>query len=238
MLLSLPISCHLHATQLIEGSERAHVQVHVSARELNRLAMVGRRIGLVVPSQKGAISYIKDETAGALYFSFPKDVPNPGTVTLFVTDEQVPTLTYKLILIPSSIAGEEIMIQPAMTNEMASVRKTIKGRTMSYQRQIKQLILTMAEEASAESGTKIQAVAVNQPVPLWKEGRLVLLSQYLQGDLVGERYRLTNVGHNQMQLVEQELFRRGVVAIAVEHQTLPEDGQSLIYVVRGRQEHE
>jgi hypothetical protein len=98
-LLVLPISCDLYATQLIEGSERAHVQVNVSAKELNRLAITGRRIGIVVPSQKGAITYIKDEAAGALYFAFPKDASNPGTVTLFVTDEQVPTITYKLILI-------------------------------------------------------------------------------------------------------------------------------------------
>lgn len=234
MLLSLPISCELYATQVIEGSERAHVQVNVSAKELNRLAIAGRRIGIVVPSQKGAISYIKDETAGALYFSFPKDSPNPGTVTLFVSDEQVPTVTYKLILIPSAIAGEELMIKPVMINDLAPVRKTVNGRTTSYQRQIKELILSMTDEA----GTASQVIELNQIIPLWKEGKLVLLSKYPQGAMVGEKYRLTNADHNNMQMVEQELFRRGVLAISVEHQTLPPDGQSLIYVVRGRQDHE
>jgi conjugal transfer pilus assembly protein TraK len=93
-------------------------------------------------------------------------------------------------------------------------------------------------EMTNEVGTESQAIEVNQIVPLWKEGRLVLMSKYLRGDMVGEKYRLTNVDRNNMQLVEQELFRRDVIAISVEHQTLPPDGQSLIYVVRGRQENE
>jgi conjugal transfer pilus assembly protein TraK len=234
MLCSLPISCDLFATQLIEGSERTHVQVNVSARELNRLAIAGRRIGIVVPSQKGAISYVKDESAGALYFSFPKDNPNPGTVTLFVTEEQAPTVTYKLILIPSPIAGEEIMIKPVAHNETAAVRKSVNGRAASYQRQIKELILSMTDDAGATA----QAIEVNQIIPLWKEGKLVLLSKTVQGEMVGEKYRLTNAAHSTIQLMEQELFRRGVIAISVEHQTLPPDGQSLIYVVRGRMENE
>lgn len=222
------------ATQLIEGSDRSHVQVNVSANEQNRLAIDGRRIGSVVPSQKGAIVYVKDEAAGALYFSFPKDASHGGTVTLFVTDETNPTITYKLILVPRPVAGEEIIIKPVVSKAMTSTKNRGDGRAFAYQRRVKNLILTMTEEGNAD----VDAIAVNQVIPLWKEGRLALISKYIDEDMVGEKYRLTNVAESDMLLVEQELYRHGVIAVSIENQTLPAGGQTRIFIVRGRNSNE
>lgn len=234
LLPSLLASLDASATQLIEGSDRSHVQVNISAREQNRLAIEGRRIGSVVPSQKGIITYVKDEAAGALYFTLASDAPNSGTVTLFVTDEQNPSVTYKLILLPRAIAGEEIIIKPTAERTTATTRKGGDGKALSYQRKAKDMILLMADEENQD----VEAIAVNQEIPLWKEGRLVMLSKYLDGDLVGEKYRLTNVSSTDMLLVEQELYRRGVIAVSVENLTLPAGGQTLIFIVRGRKENE
>lgn len=55
---------------------------------------------------------------------------------------------------------------------------------------------------------------------------------YNERELVGEKYVLTNTGKTPMRLVEQELYRKGVVAVAIENMHL-EAGQSTnIYVVR------
>jgi conjugal transfer pilus assembly protein TraK len=49
---------------------------------------------------------------------------------------------------------------------------------------------------------------------------------------VGEKFKLTNTGKSVIRLVEQELYRKGVVAVAIENMQL-EAGQSTnIYVVR------
>ncbi|MEN9905305.1 MAG: hypothetical protein RLZZ555_1870, partial [Pseudomonadota bacterium] len=83
-----------------------------------------------------------------------------------------------------------------------------------------------------------EAVPVNREVPLWKEARLVLLARYPDSDMVGEKYRLSNASPSPMLLVEQELYRRGVRAVSVEHHTLmPGDGTH-VYVVRERKDHE
>lgn len=231
LLLSLDAS----ATQVVDGCYATHQQVNISAREQNRLAIDGRRIGTVVPSQKGVISYVKDEQAGALYFTLASDTPNSGTVTLFVSDEQNPAATCKLILVPRPIAGEEIIIKPpAESRTSAAGRKGGDGRALAYQRHAKDMILQMADEESRD----LEPIPVNQEIPLWKEARLVMLSKYLDGDLVGEKYRITNVSDTDMLLVEQELYRKGVVAVVIENHTLPSKGQTLIFIVRGRKDNE
>lgn len=235
LLSLLLLSFDTSATQVVDGCYATHQQVNISAREQNRLAIDGRRIGTVVPSQKGVISYIKDEQAGALYFTLASDTPNSGTVTLFVSDELNPGAPCKLILVPRPIAGEEIIIKPpAETRTSAAGRKGGDGRALAYQRHAKNLILQMADEESHD----FEAIPINQEIPLWKEARLVMLSKYLDGDLVGEKYRLTNVSGKDMLLVEQELYRKGVAAVVIENHTLPPKGQTLIFIVRGRKNDE
>jgi len=232
LLASLLVSLDARATQVIEDAERNHVQVNISAREQNRLAIAGRRINNVVPSQKGVISYIKDDAAGALYFTLAGDAPSAGTVTLFVADDQ--NVTYKLILMPRPIAGEEIIIKPPSGRAPATGRKGGDGRALAYERHAKDLILTMADEDSRA----LDFIAVDQEIPLWTEGKLTLLSKYTDGNLVGEKYRLQNVSANDMLLVEQELYRRGVMTVAIESLTLPPGGQTLIFIVRMRKDDE
>jgi len=187
----------------------------------------------VVPSVKGVLAGQKDEALGAYYFTLASESPNQGTVTVFVSDEK--GVTYKLILVPRPVAGEEIIIRPPSEKAAPSSRAAADGRTVSYQRRIKDLMLVMADDELKDS---VETIAVNKEVPLWKEGRLTLVAKYMDGDVVGEKYRLTNVSPSEMLLVEQELYRRGVRAIAVEHHTLMQGDGTDIYIVRERKENE
>lgn len=228
MLLALP-SISAHATQRVDLADRKHVEVHISAREQNRLAVAGRRIATVVPSQKGALSFIKDETLGALYFtlSHPLSSVAQGTMTLFVTDED--GVVYKLILVPKPIAGEEIILTPPKKNEPHPVAFGFLGEAVEYQRRVKDLVLIMADP---DLSPDIKPIPIHKAIPLWKGGKLVLLSKYIVGSMVGEKYRLTNTSTSDMILAEQELYRRGVLAASIEHHTLASGHSTDIYIVR------
>jgi len=233
------LSPGVHATQVVEGATERHVEVNISARENNRLAVLGRQIATVVPSTKGAITYQKDEAQGALYFALSPALPGGATVTLFVGDEQ--GQTYKVILVPKSIPGEEIILQPPAARGGFLGDRATDGnvaattRTTSYQRRAKELTLAMAENPF---NTRQDKVVINQEVPLWKEGRLVFVSKVVDSDLVGETYRLTNVSPAPMVLTEQELYRKGVRSVVVEFHTLEPGAASDIFIVRDRKSHE
>lgn len=220
----------------VENSHKEPVQVNVSVRETNRIAVEGRRISRAKPAQKDAITWERDDEHGALYVTMRADRSVLGTVTLFITDDQ--NTTYKLVLVPQAIGGQELILQPPQDKQAAAKHTGMAdGRATSFQRRIKDLILVMAEaDDSSESDT--ERMPVNKEIPLWQEGRLVLKTKYLSGDLVGEQYRLTNISARDMLLVEQELFRRGVRAVSIKSHTLPPGDGTDIYIVRERKSNE
>jgi conjugal transfer pilus assembly protein TraK len=230
--ISLLISLNVCATQIVEHADRGHQQANISANEQNRLAIEGRRIANVVPSQKGVLAFVKDESLGALYFTLANDSPQHGTVTVFVSDDK--GVTYKLILVPRPIAGAEIILRPPKAHGSNMYREgTVKGRTYSYQGNIKNHMLLMAD-GSASDHHGIEVIAVDKEVPLWKEGQLRMVSKYKGDDFVGEKYHLTNVSPSPMRLVEQELYRPGVRAISIEFHTLAPGESTPIYILRDR----
>lgn len=221
ILLSLLASLALptYGTQLIPHADKTHQQAFISAQEQNRLAIAGRRIASVIPSQKGVISVIKDEALGALYFTL-SNAQQLGSITLFVSDDA--GATYKLILHPKSIPGEEIILQPSVTEPRSQA--TDHG---SYQSRIKDLAALMAEVGSSHK------VTINQEVKLWQESHFLLLSQYDEyPGLLGEKYRLTNISASSMELLEQEFYRTGVLAVAIEQHTLAPGESTHILIIR------
>jgi len=218
-LLGLLISQQVDAAQLISGADTQRVQVDVSASETNRLSIAGRRITSVVPAQRGLISVQKDEAQGTLYFTMSGVRPD-GPMTLFVSDDQ--STTYTLILVPRPISGEDISVQPP-ADKIAAVKHD--ARAASYQRGIKNLILLMAGDGAG-------SVPVGKEIPLWQEGTLLFVAKFPGNDIVGEKYRLTNTSPTDLLLVEQELYRRGVLAVSVKNQTLAPGDSTDIFVVR------
>lgn len=222
------------ATQVVEGATERHVEVGISAKEQNRLAVAGRQIVTVVPSSKGAITYQKDEAQGALYFALSGSTPEGATVTLFVGDEK--GQTYKIILVPRSIPGEEIILQPPVSrNVYGGDSNAAAGKATAYQRRAKELTLLMADD---HAGGRMEKILVNQEIPLWKEGRLVYVSRMVDAELVGETYSLTNTSPSPLVLVEQELYRKGVRTVAVEFHTLAPGDATDIFIVRDRKSNE
>ena len=230
ILLGLLVSSRSDASQLIENSDTQSVQVNVSARETNRLSIAGRRIANVIPAQAGLIGSKKDEVQGVLYFTMTAGKAEAGLVTVYVSDDK--NITYRLILVPRPIPGEDIIVQPPTEATATKRSGGADGKAASYQRSIKDLVLRMANDDPANR------IKVNKKIPLWQEGTLVLASRLQGTDLVGERYRLTNTSKTDMLIAEQELYRRGVLAVSVKSQTLAPGDSTDIFIVRERGDHE
>ena len=234
LLLGL-LASHAAATQLVPNADKQSVQVNISARESNRLAIDGRRIQNVVPGQPGLIAVRKDEATGAIFFAMAPDQPSMGVVSLFVTDDQ--TTTYKLALVPRPIGAEEIILQPPADRSAAAKRTgQSDGRAASYQRRVKDLILVMTADEAGDSD--VERVEVNKEMSLWEEGRLILQAKYMGREIVGEKYRLTNISKADMLLAEPELFRRDVRAVSIRNMTLAPGQATDIFIVRERKDNE
>jgi conjugal transfer pilus assembly protein TraK len=224
-----------HATQFIDGADRQHVEVSISASEQNRLSIEGRRIASLVPSRKGILAIAKDESLGAIYFAFADESTKHGTVTLFVTDDG--GVTYKMILIPRAIAGEDIILRPPSNTSSAGIAATPKTvvKAANYQRRIKNLLL---QAATATPVTEPGLVIIEKEVTLWSEALLILESKLSDQDLIAEKYRLTNVSASQMLIAEQELYRPGVRSVSIEAHTLDPKQSTLVFVIRDRRDGE
>ena len=82
----------------------------------------------------------------------------------------------------------------------------------------------------SETEGDLDARRANEIVPLWKEAMFVLV-KVVEGPLKGEKYLLTNTSDKPMVIDERELYRRGVVAIAIEKPELKPAETTAVYVV-------
>jgi conjugal transfer pilus assembly protein TraK len=82
-----------------------------------------------------------------------------------VSDEK--GVTYKLILVPRPVAGEKSSSGRRARRLRLRAARAADGRTVSYQRRIKDLMLVMADDELKDS---VETIAVNKEVPLWKRG--------------------------------------------------------------------
>lgn len=94
---------------------------------------------------------------------------------------------------------------------------------------VRSLVAAMALEEPPNSADVRTA---NQEFALWENTRFVMTAVYNERELVGEKYLLTNTGTTPIRLVEQEFYRKGVVAVAVENMQLEAGQDTNVYVVR------
>lgn len=218
-----------YAAQKVEGCYQRHVEVALSSVEQSMLSIEGRKVAALAPSKPGILDYSHKPELNAVFLAF-KPEHTAGTVTLFITDSQGDTCT--LLLAPRPVAGDTITIVPPGGKHRAT---DPDGKALPYQRRVKNLLLQMAGAVPTD-GLPVQVVGAD--IPLWEGTRLVFKRRYLDEGFVGEVYDLTNVGPGDMQLAEQELYRNGVVAVAIAEHTLPVGASTTVYVVRTRGEHE
>ena len=183
-------------------------------------------------TRRRALEYEKDVTQGVLYFKVAPWYAN-RTISAFVNDDQ--GTRYKLVMRPTaSLGAEELILIPPKVKEGSS---TDKG-SQSYLQQIKELIYVMGDDADdPQDELAIEGISrsfVNQQIPLWKEARMTFASRYDGDGLYGEHYKVTNITNSNLILLEQEFYRKKVVAVSIEHLNLLPGQTTNVYVVRER----
>lgn len=216
------------ALQVLDAAEGQTLFVKVSAKEQTRIAVVGGRIAsLRVP--RGALNIDPDEETGQVFFTLGQGIQKP--VSGFLTTEA--GQTYALVLAPSDIPTESVLLRPPQAT--ATRPPPPAKSTTPFEQELKRLHLAVVRDEQID-GAEVREIG--QVVPLWKEARFSLERQYLIGNVVVERYSLSNVSSAPMVLSEPEFYRRGVHSVHVDQHSLAAGAATRVVVTRERSAHE
>lgn len=224
--LVLSASAPASALQILEGADGQSLVAKISQKEVTRVMVEGSRIKRVT-GNPGEFWLEKDEDKGQIYIR-PASESTTKPINLFVSTERG---TYMLLLQPVDLPAETIVIKP-----LPGVREASRiERSTSRVRAIKNLLLAMAGDTLPRD---MEVRELTREIALWKGTRFTLSRAYLGQSIVGEKYLLTNVSSTVMTVTEQELYKSGVMAIAVENGKLNPAQSTNVFVIRNRTDHE
>ncbi len=220
-------SLNAHALQTVEPVEGHNSFIKISAKETTRIAVEGGKIRSLLATD-GELTVEKDEERGQLFIR-PTILSKPINVRLITGSGA----TYNFVMQAVDIPQEDVIIREpfAARSDRAGGRdgKSGKGAAGGMAKSVRGLVAAMALE---EAPSSIEMRQTSQEFALWENTRFVMTGVYSERELVGEKFRLTNTGTTTIRLVEQELYRKGVVAVAIENMQLDPGQTTNIYVVR------
>ncbi len=128
MLMGAPaLPAPAAAMQLLEAVDHAELAAEISAREVNRIALIGDRIARAVRAPDGfAVEH--DAASGDLWLRRVDEGPADGSpVTLFLGTEK--GFTYRLTLTPSARDAAQILIRnaDALPRDAAAAASPLAG---------------------------------------------------------------------------------------------------------------
>ena len=218
-------SLNANALQTVEPVEGHNSFVKISAKETTRIAIEGGKIRSLIGTD-GELTVEKDEERGQVFVR-PVVLNKPINVRLIASSGA----TYNLVMQAVDIPQEDVIVRESFAARSANsvVGSTKKGASGGMAKTVRALVAAMALEEPPSSADYHPA---NQEFALWENTRFVMTAVYNERELVGEKYTLTNTGKTPIRLVEQELYRKGVVAVAIENMQLEAGQATNIYVVR------
>lgn len=226
LLLLLLSTSAVEALQIIEVADGETALGKVSAMEMTRIAIYDGRIVDLWGPPNSLLEISKDDSRGQAFVR----LTNPAQrkpVNLFVADEE--GRIYTLILTPDDVPADSVMIKPRGQRQRQAAKWE---RTQPYTTTLKRLVVHMARDMLPDGYAVEERGSF---VPLWNEVTLRLDRQYSGGMYAGEVYTLTNISSDELVMQEQEFYRPGVVAVAIERTVLTPNDSTRVYVV-SRQE--
>ncbi len=218
-------SISANALQNVEPLEGHNSFVKISAKETTRIAIEGGKIRSLIATD-GELTVEKDEERGQIFVR-PVVLNKPINVRLIAASGA----TYNLVMQAVDIPQEDVIVREPFSARSANPSATSnkKGAGGGMAKAVCSLVAAMALEEPPNSADVRTA---NQEFALWENTRFVMTAVYNERELVGEKYLLTNTGTTPIRLVEQEFYRKGVVAVAVENMQLEAGQDTNVYVVR------
>ena len=226
LVLSLALAAPqgARALQIVEAIEGQSVLAKISARELTRITIDRARVRAVT-GLEGQLLLEKDDHTGAVYVR-PVDTTRP--VNVFVTADS--GRTYALVLQPVDMPADTIVVRDR--TQRAAGEASALERSGAHEKLVKALVVALG---TGELVPDLELREAGREVALWREAQFFHERSYLGRRVVGDRYRLTNVSTAPMRIAEAELFKPGVLGIAVEQLELAPGESTAVYVVRERE---
>ena len=216
------------ALQTVEPVEGHNSFVKISAKETTRIAIEGGKIRSLIATD-GEITAEKDDDRGQIFIR-PVVLNKPINVRIIAGSGA----TYNLVMQAVDIPQEDIVIKEPFSARMDRAERAGVGTNRrvaagGVPKAVRSLVASMALE---EAPSSVDVRPSNQEFALWENTRFVMTAVYNERELIGEKYVLTNIGKTSIRLVEQELYRKGVVGVAIENMQLDPGQSTNIYVVR------
>lgn len=254
-VLALTGAAQAPAAQLLELRDGDTTVTRVSVRDQTRLRVERGRvidvIGDVFDAEKnptGRVAVLKDDAEGEVYVKpvLPASIrsadgslpagPLMGALQLAPVKLDIKTDrgTVGLVLQAADVIGDTITLRISGSEGRALSSEPIPNiaKTAAHVRAAKALTLAMASPGMAGEVPVQRLPGQGQEVALWKEARFVLLARYEVPGLVGEVYELTNVSAEPMVIDERELYRPGVVSVALRELQLKPAATTKVWIVR------
>lgn len=219
------IPCAAFALQVIEPVEGVNSFVKISAKETTRLAVDNGKIASLIMSD-GDLYVEKDADRGQMFIR-PLVLNKPINVRALL----VSGATYNLVMQAVDVPQEDVIIHDSLAAEKMKDDSSKGGRapTTPLAKSVRKLLTSMAQDTPPASADVRQ---VNQEMVLWEGTKFTLMATYAERGMVGEKFHLTNVSKSQIRVVEQELYRKGVIAVAIENMQLDPRQSTNVYVIR------
>ena len=215
---------------LREVFEGATVFQRISETEPTRLVIPGSRIRRTTYVKSDLT--VMDDGSGA---AFIQPLVNNKRLTVFVTLETGATFT---LVLQTDAAMSASNIRLVERREQVSAIQTMQARSdfvpaaqrsVSYETAIHELMM------AASTGRLDQGMDVStkqQEFTLWTGSRFVLQRTISSMDMTIDVFALTNLTQQPMRVVEQELYRTSVLAVAIESHLLNPGDSTTVYIVR------
>jgi len=211
-----------YGQQIVEVEDNGAYQVKLSARELTRIVVDSGRIRRI-DGNEGEFVIQRDAKLGQ---AFVRPVVVDKPLNLFISSES--GRVYSLVMTPLDIPAHTVVLR-----EKGAVRSAIAApspqKAGSYEAGILRLVSAMARN---DPGTQIEVRHDVTDVALWRGFRFVREASFIERAQVGERYRLTNNTGASQVIAEQEFYKAGVIAVAVEILQLAPGQSTAVYIVR------
>jgi conjugal transfer pilus assembly protein TraK len=213
------------ALQIVEPVEGQNSFVKISAKETTRIYIDGGQL-VTLYHTEGELVLEKDDERGQIFIR-PVILDKPINVRLLSGSG----VTYNLVMQAVDIPQEDIAIREPF--DMRTDRNA--GNTKSYSGNLIRAVRSMMSAmASDEPPSAVDMRETRQELALWENTRFVMVGVFNERELVGEKFVLTNTGSAVIRMVEQELYRNGVVAISIENMELAPGQSTFVYIVRAK----
>ncbi len=222
VLLPLLLSNPACALQILDAKDGETVLGKISQKEVTRISFERSRIRKVT-GNAGEFALEKDEEKGIIFIR-PASPDSTKPINLFVSSERS---TVALLLQPVDTPSDSIVIREGR-DPLTTSRAEKSG---FHVRTLKNLLLAMASDALPED---MEVREPAQQLALWPGVRLTLQREWVGTGIVGEKYQLANIGKIDLNLVERDLYKAGVMAVSLEHAILRPGEATNLFVIRER----